>query len=368
LFILFRYLARQVLVNMTAVSSVLLLIFLSGRFIRYLAEAADGRISSHVLFTLIGYRFPGFLELILPLGLFIGILLAYGRMYLESEMTVLNACGVSPHKVLFLTLVCSLFVSVVVGIMGLYYSPWGMRQEEKLLAAQSKLTEFDLLSPGRFQALKSGLRVTYAQSISGDKKILHHVFISEKSTDGKKLVVLSASSGTMIINPKTGSRFLILHNGKRFDGIAGKANYKVVTFDTYGVRLQEQKADNRGRKIEYLRTQELWNSKEPDARAVLQWRISLPLLVPIMVLLAVPLSRVNPRQGRFFQLFPAMLIYITYLGLLIVSRKALAKEQIPEWVGLWWVHLLFLGVGLILQFGRDFKNRHWQRKGISNRA
>ncbi len=353
---------------MLAVSTILMLIFLSGRFVRYLSEAAAGRISADALFLLISYRFPGFLELILPLGLFIGILLAYGRMYLESEMTVLHACGASPHKLLFLTVLSSLLVSLVVGAMSLYFSPWGMRQEEKLLADQSKLTEFDLLTPGRFQALKSGERVTYTESISGNKKILEHVFISEKSPNGQKLIVLSAASGTLKLDEKTGSRFLLLHNGKRFDGIAGQANYKVVSFETYGLKLEPQKPDDRGRKIEYLRTQELLDSNEPEARAMLQWRISLPLLVPIVVLLAVPLSRVNPRQGRFFQLLPAMMIYITYLGLLIVSRKAISKAQLPEWIGVWWVHILFLCIGLCLQFWRELKLKFKAKPQVDTHA
>jgi lipopolysaccharide export system permease protein len=348
---------------MVAVSSVLLLIFLSGRFVGYLSEAAAGRISADSLLWLISFRFPGFLELILPLGLFIGILLAYGRMYLESEMTVLHACGASPHKLLVLTILSSIFVSFIVAAMSLYLTPKWMRHEERMLANQSKLTEFDLLSPGRFQGLKSGQRVTYTEAISDDKKVLKHVFISEKSPDGKKLIVLSAESGTLNIDDKTGSRFLLLHHGKRFDGIPGEANYKVVSFDTYGVKLHEQKADDRGRKIEYLKTQELLASSSPEARAMLQWRISVPLLVPIVTLLAVPLSRVNPRQGRFFHLLPAMLIYITYLGLLIVSRKALSKDQIPEWLGMWWVHILFLAIGLFLQFKQDIKLRLQARKG-----
>ncbi len=126
--IIFRYLIRQIMVSMLAVSGILLLVFMSGRFIKYLADAAEGEIAAGVLFAIMGgYRFPpGFLELILPLGLFIGILLAYGRMYLESEMTVLFACGVSEKQLLAKTLLGALPVMLVVGgAMSLYISPWG---------------------------------------------------------------------------------------------------------------------------------------------------------------------------------------------------------------------------------------------------
>jgi lipopolysaccharide export system permease protein len=97
----------------------------------------------------------------------------------------------------------------------------------------------------------------------------------------------------------------------------------------------------------------------------LHWRISLPLIVPIVTLLAVPLSRVNPRQGRFFHLLPAMLVYITYLGLLIVARNALAEQKVPQWIGMFWVHGLFLGLGLWLQFGPAWLQRRRRNREAS---
>ena len=125
MFIIFRYLTRQILVNMLAVTGVLLMVFMSGRFIKYLAQAAAGYLSPDVLFTIMGYRLPGFLELILPLGLFIGILLAYGRMYLESEMVVLYACGVSERQILLQTMGASVLVAAVVASYEPLFLPLG---------------------------------------------------------------------------------------------------------------------------------------------------------------------------------------------------------------------------------------------------
>ncbi|MDX1801473.1 MAG: LptF/LptG family permease, partial [Marinobacter sp.] len=182
--IIFRYLTRQVLVNMLAVSGVLLLVFMSARFIKYLAEAAAGEISADVLFLVMGYRFPSFLELILPLGFFIGILLAHGRMYMESEMTVLFACGVSERKVLTQTLGAGLIVMLLVGATSLYITPWGFKQLESLMNQQRKATEFEMLVPGRFQSIASGKRVTYTESVSDDRRELRGVFIAEFGEDG----------------------------------------------------------------------------------------------------------------------------------------------------------------------------------------
>ncbi|WP_250657634.1 LPS export ABC transporter permease LptF [Alkalimarinus coralli] len=361
MFIIFRYLAKQLLTSMFAVSGILLLIFMSGRFIKYLSQAASGGISADVLFTLMGYRMPGFLELILPLGLFIGILLAYGRMYLESEMTVLFACGMSERRLVMLTMGTSLIVMFLVGAMSLIISPWGMQNVEQIFRDQSKLTEFEMLAPGRFQALKSGQRVTYTEALSDDKKELQGVFISEKTTDGKSLVLTTAETGTQYVDPNTGSRFLVLHDGKRFQGMPGELEFNVIEFESYGLKIAEPPEERRGRKDESIGTLELWDSSNPKYTALLQWRISLPMLVPIVTLLAISLSRVNPRQGRFFHLFPAMLIYITYLGLLIVARNALGKEKIPAWVGVWWVHLLFFAIAMGL-LGKGAIVRRWRSR------
>lgn len=354
--IVFRYLTRQVMISMLAVSGILLLVFMSGRFIKYLADAAQGELAGDVLFQIMAYRFPGFLELILPLGYFIGILLAYGRMYLESEMTVLFACGVSDRQVLKQTLIGSGLVMLAVGAMSLYVSPWGMEQVERIFNEQRKATEFEMLAPGRFQDLSSGERVTYTEALSDDKRQLQGVFIAEISRDKPGISIVTAEVGSQLVDSETGSRFLILEEGARYQGVPGQLDYQVTTFDAYGLKVLA--GDARDRELEEaVSTLELMASDRPEDRAMLHWRFSLPLIVPIVTLLAVRLSRVNPRQGRFFHLLPAMLVYILYLGLLIVARDALADGKVPEWIGMLWVHALFLALGLWLQFGPAWLHR-----------
>ncbi|WP_166252621.1 LPS export ABC transporter permease LptF [Marinobacter salicampi] len=360
--LIFRYLTRQVMISMLAVSGILLMVFMSGRFIKYLADAAAGELAGDVLFQIMAYRFPGFLELILPLGFFIGILLAYGRMYLESEMTVLYACGVSERQILAQTLVGSVVVMLIVGSMSLFVSPWGMKQVEAIFNEQRKATEFEMLAPGRFQSLESGNRVTYTEALSDDKRELQGVFIAEFAPAGSGLTIISAETGSQFIDQDTGSRFLVLQEGTRFAGVPGRLDYEVTEFEAYGLKIQG--GSGRDRELdEAVSTWELMSSDDPEAIATLHWRFSLPLIVPIVTLLAVRLSRVNPRQGRFFHLLPAMLLYILYLGLLIVARDALADQKVPGWLGMLWVHALFLVLGLWLQFGPAWlRKRKLQRE------
>lgn len=348
--ILFRYLAKQVVATMLAVTLVLLLIFMSGRFIKYLGQAASGGISPDVLFQIMAYRLPGFLELILPLGFFIGILLAYGRMYLESEMTVLHACGFSRNRLLLHTLLMSALVTLAVGAMSLFVSPWGMQKVELLFQEQAKVTEFELLSPGRFQKFKSGSRVTYTEALSDDKKTMFEVFISESPDDQGQLSLIYAQSGTQTVNTESGERFLLLENGTRYKGIPGGGEFEQVAFERYGILIDVPDAEQKALKEEAIPTSELLLSDRVEDRALLQWRVSLPMLVPVVTLLAVALCRVNPRQGRFFHLLPSMLLYVLYLGLLIVARKKISKGELDPLIGVWAVHMFFAALALLVFF------------------
>lgn len=352
--IVFRYLSREVLLTLSAVSAVLLVIIMSGRFVRYLAQAAQGMLDPGVLLMIMAYRIPGFLQLILPLGLFLGILLAYGRMYLDSEMTVLSATGMSQQRLLGYSMVPATLVALLAGWLSLGLAPQGVEHVARILNQQSAMTELDTLVPGRFQSMKDGLRVTYSEELSEDRGSLSGVFISETqlSSSGDKprgLSVLVAESGRQEIQAD-GSRYLILENGYRYDGNPGQADYRAIKYDTYGVLLPKPQVAVDVTEREAIPTRELIGNDKPNMQSELQWRLSIPLLVFVVTLLAVPLSRVNPRQGRFLKLLPAILLYMAYLSLLIGARGAVDNGQIPAALGLWWVHGLFVLIGLLLLY------------------
>ncbi|MBV7553129.1 LPS export ABC transporter permease LptF [Pseudomonas sp. PDM28] len=351
--IVFRYLSREVLLTLSAVSAVLLVIIMSGRFIKYLAQAASGLLDPGSLFLIMGFRMPGFLQLILPLGLFLGILLSYGRMYLESEMTVLSATGMSQQRLVWMTMFPATLVALVVAWLSLSLAPQGANQFQLLLNKQDALTEFDTLEPGRFQSLRDGTRVTYTERMSDDRVNLGGVFISQKNISSNNkdrgISVLVAEKGRQEIRPD-GNRYLILDNGYRYDGSPGQADYRAIKYDEYGVLLPKPEVSDEVTDRDAMPTSTLIGSEDIRMRAELQWRISLPLLVFIVTLMAVPLSRVNPRQGRFLKLLPAILLYMAYLTILIAARGALDKGKIPAVVGLWWVHGIFLAIGLGLLY------------------
>lgn len=361
--IIFRYLAKEVVYTMAAVSGVLLLIIMSGRFIRYLGEAATGQLRADFLFAIMGYRLPGFLELIVPLGLFLGILLAYGRLYVESEMAVLTACGVSQNQILKMTMIPALLIAILVGFMGIVVSPWGANHVENIFAQQDAMTEFETLVPGRFQGQEGAGRVTYTEELFDDRQRMRNVFISHSNPDDikRRLTVLVAEEGTQQIDDATGARYLVLHNGYRYDGTPGQPDYRVTKYKIYGIKMPESKVTKESPKEKAIATSVLWHSDKPEHQAELQWRLSLPIIVLVVTFLAVPLSKVNPRQGRFLKLLPAVLIYLLYLALLIGLKGAIEDGKVSSFPVLWPAHLIFIGVAWLL-LSKDNLPRMIKRK------
>lgn len=360
--IVFRYLSREVLLAFSAVSAVLLVIIMSGRFIKYLAQAAQGVLDPSVLLMIMAYRIPGFLQLILPLGLFLGVLLAYGRLYLESEMTVLTATGMSEQRLLSYTLAPALLVALICAWLSFFLTPQGVQNVAQILNEQDALTEFDTLVPGRFQSMRGGSRVTYTQELSSGRDELQGIFISEKDENRKAkgedsaITVLVAKTGRQELQAD-GSRYLILEDGYRYDGTPGEADYRVIQYDTYGVLLPKPMVDVKVGARETMSSTALIGHPDVKMQSELQWRLSFPLLVLVVTLIAVPLSRVNPRQGRFLKLLPAILLYMAYLSLLVAARGALDKGTLPISVGLWPVHILFLLIGVLLVYWQPIQLR-----------
>ena len=359
--IVFRYLSREVMITLGAVTAVLLVIIMSSRFIKYLAQAASGMLEPKMLVLIITYRIPGFLQLILPLSLFLAVLLVYGRLYVNNEMTVLSATGMSQSRLLAYTLAPALLIALVVAWLTTGLAPGGVAAVERILDEQDSLTEFDTLVPGRFQALLNGDRVTYAETIDDDKQELGGVFIWAKATGSKgkqgNSMLFRAEKGHPEVNEQ-GDRYLVLTNGYRYDGVPGQANYRVSHFARYGLLLPRPELGTEDvTERDAVPTSKLIGSNNSKDKAELQWRLSLPLLALVVALMAVPLARVNPRQGRYVKLLPAILLYMIYLSLLVALRGAIHGGHYPAVIGVWPVHLLFIVIAAWLWGWRPLGRR-----------
>lgn len=355
---LFRYLAKEVLVSTTAVTLILLLVILSGRIVNYLGRATEGKMTFEFLFLILGLHIPSFIQMILPLAFFLSLLLAYGRLYIENEMSILFASGISKLKLARYTLGISLFVTLLSAFINFWLSPTAEYKVEEAYKEQDTLTVFDFIQPGRFQG--SGQQTTYIDGLSSEGW-MRDIFVSDYTIRGDQRIpthTLATYGEQVRIESRQGANYLVLKQGTRYQGTPGSREYQVMQFDTYAIRLEEQPTATINAAFA-MPTLFLLQSDVPKYQAELHWRIALVVMIPILAIIGLSLSQVNPRQGRFFKMLPAILLMIGYLGLLIWGKTAIEKQQIPIKYGLWWAHALFAVIAayLFLGFNQVFRRR-----------
>ena len=354
--IIFRYLSKQVLQIVSVVTLVLLVVALTGRFIQYLGDAVAGEKAPDILLLLMLYRVPEFLLVILPLALFLAIILAYGRMYADNEMVILMGSGVSQRRLFLNTLGVTTLIMIIVATISLYLAPLGLRKGEELKLAQNQLTEIDLIVAGQFQSFGDGQRITYAERIqnagSGTRqggRELGNVFVAltpEGQEADEPPRILFADTARPEIDQETGARFMRLDNVLQYDGSPGAGAFTIGQFDSQAILLPPPEEFEAVLEESTLPTASLLGSDDVAQQAELQWRISTLILIPVISLIAVPMSRVNPRQGRYSKLFPAALLYVVYFVSLEFCRDLIAEGEFSPNLGLWWIHLIFIGIGL----------------------
>lgn len=362
-----RYLNKEILSTLLAVTLVLMLVFLSQQTIRYLSYAASGKIASNVLMPLLGFEIPYLLVLLLPLGLYLGMYLVYSRLYAESEMFVLNVSGYGSRQLMLMTLPLAVLIAVIVMGLSFWLNPWLASQKSRLIA--QGMTEENILktlTPGRFHVSSDGRRVIYVERISQRYKKAENLFIAEEKRPLKgqqpehlAQVIVSAASGSPLFEKELNEHFVVAANGFRYEGIPGENDYKILQFKKYAVHIPESSLQNDRELQEGVPTLRLLKDyQKPSYAAEFQWRFSLALAPLLLALLVLPLSQVKPRQGRYLMAIPALLIYSIYVNLLFVARHWVEVGLVPSWLGMWWVHLALLITALILialRLGRWFK-------------
>ena len=349
--IVFRYLNREVLKSFLGILMVLMLIFLSQRLVRYLGSAAGGDLSGMAVLQLVALYLPVLFSLLLPLTLFLAILMAFGRLYVENEMTVLRACGVGEQMVVRKLMRLVGGMTIFAAVLTLVVMPWAIEYQYKVLDEQASASELSLLSPGRFQAALDGKSVLYVEEF-GEQEALSGVFFATMpeavATANANIGLLSAKDGYHWRDEKDGQRYLVLEDGFRYEMAPGSNKWTVVKYDRYFMRVEPRDIEEQERKSKALSTLTLLQDLTPANAAELHWRLSVPLQMPVLALLAVPLCRVRPREGKFARVLPGLLIYLGYTLLLMVMRTAVEDGRIPALIGLWPVHIFAAGLGVFL--------------------
>ncbi len=362
--IILRYLAKEMVKTSAAVLLILLLVAILNKFSSLITKAALGEIPPYLLLELILLHIPELLAFLMPLSLFLGMLLALGKLYAEQEMTAYFACGFGWNGLVRISLGMGFVTLLLVACLTLWVVPISQNAKESILAGQKTSLALQTLSPGKFHQVPGKQMVLYFESKPEENNHLEKLFIAEESAspsvDAAPKMVTTAQRGQ--VKEKEGFWYLELQKGHQYKGSPGEKLFEVLHFEKYGRLLD---ADPLASGAQYHRntpTIQLFGSTTPSYIAELQWRFSIPLTALILAIWGVCLSRVSPRQGRFGKILPAILVFIAYFQLLSLSKRWIAAETIPSYIGLWWVHILFGSMGLIWLM---HQSGYWQRKSYA---
>ena len=345
-----RYLMKEVLATMFGVAVVLLLIAVSGQLASLFSKVVEGILTVDTVLSMLWLKVVVTLVFIVPLSLYLGILLAFSRLYQDSEMVVLSACGMGKFRVLRAVIGMAIFIALLQGLLTLVVAPWAEVRTQEIFAEVEAQSDVKGIVPGRFKELQDGGGVLYIEEADEEKTKIKNLFV--RQLVGKKLTVLSSESGRQYVDSETGDRFIVLLNGSRYEGQPGDDSYAIIKYEEHGVRVKERDAKVIRYKHKSTPTSVLYNSDKKADTAEFQSRISSAILCIVLTLLAVPLSRTSPRQGRYAKLAIALLLYIIYTNLLNVARAWLVKGEISPILGLWWVHAIMIAIGLVMMFNQ----------------
>ena len=337
-----RYLLREILLALFAVTGVLYVIYVSNRLIRFFSDSESGGLPTAVIPQLLALKSVSNLMMLLPLAFFIAVLIALGRFYKDNEMVALAACGVGVGRLQRTILWLAFGFAGVVAALSLYAGPLAEEFSYRIqdqVKAEPSVTK---IAAGRFRELHHGQMVFYVENMSDDHQTLQNVFV--KTQRNGVMNVVTAARGHVQTESNSGDSYLTLEDGYRYEGQPGDSQFKIIHFAKHGILLEEQRVTPTARNMAASPTPALWGNPGRYEEAELQWRFAMPLATLLLAALAVPLSRTSPRQGRFAKLFIAVVIYAIYMNFLAVARSWVEHGVISAGMGLWWVHGALLGV------------------------
>jgi lipopolysaccharide export system permease protein len=340
-----RYLLREVVQTWLAVTGVLVAILLANQLSRVLGQAADNQYGGHVVLDLIALGAVMNLSVIVPVGLLLAVVVTLGRLYHDSEIAALQACGYGPARMLRPIFAFAAMIAVAIGWLTFFQVPKADHDVQLLRQSAFKEAQFGQLDAGRFRAFSGGDIVFYAEHVDEDG-VLHNVFVQRQI--GERVEVALADSATYSPAGADGSHLVTLFNGRRYEGVPGEGQFRIIEFREHGIPIPTPPSIVGTQDPDTKPTRDLLGSLAPSDIAQLQIRGSAPIMALLLTLIAVPLSRLRPRQGRYARVGLAIVAYFLYSNLLSVAKVWLEKGDLPPAVGVWWVHLVALGVGLWL--------------------
>jgi lipopolysaccharide export system permease protein len=351
-----RSIVSELTSTASAVFTVLFSITFSVGLVRIIGQAAGGRVDNQAVFELVALTALTWLPIILTLTLFVSVLMTLTRSYRDSEMVVWFTAGHSLTAWIGPVLRFAWPIVVSIALLALFVTPWSNSQIEESRERFEKRDDVSRVAPGRFIESGGADRVFFVESVDILDGQVRNVFVSMRSQGREGLIV--ATKGVIEL-AKNGDRFLVLEQGRRYEGTPGKLEYRTMEFDRYAIRLESRADQPIGeRRAKTLTLLQLVSDPTQLNLGEIMWRIGLPIVALLVSLLAIPLAYVNPRVGRSFNLIIAVLLFAFYLNVLNTVQAYVQQGRLNFNVGVWVVHALFLALVLAL-FTRRVYMQHW---------
>ncbi len=343
--ILRRYIFRETFQVWLVVTLVLLAILLSNQFARVLGDAASNRVPRDAVLQVLGLTTLNYLTILVPVAFLLGVMLALGRLYRDSEMAAMMACGVGYATIYRAVLPMVGVIAALLAWLSLELAPWAVREVEAIEVELQRTATLGVLEPGRFITLGDPDTVLYAEQVSAEG-VLGNLFIQRLR--GDRIEVLLAASGERVMGADGVSQSFVLRQGRRYEGVPGRRDFRLIEFEEHGIPLPGVRATTDELRVEARPLSDLLADTSRENMAELHWRMGVPITLLVVAVLAVPLSRSPPRAGRFGRVGLGILVYLVYTNLLTAGRLWLERGEVPSWLGLWWVHALVMLLALAL--------------------
>ena len=340
-----RYIFREAFGSWLIVMLVLFVIFMTNQLADILGDAAADRLPREAVLAIFGFTALRYLTLLMPITLFLGVTLALARLNRDGEMAALSACGIGLTRLLVPIGAFTLLLAVGLTWLAMVLTPAASRRIEEIRFQAEQNVELTAIEAGTFTSPDSGETVLYAREVVGDE--LRDVFL--QTQQGDRVIVILAQRGRRIVDPVTAEQSFVLYDGRRYEGVPGEREFLVIeSFGEHGMPIRPEEEDEIVEAAAAKPTLDLVRSVALADRAELHWRLSLPLSLFVLALLAVPLSRTSPREGRYARFGMALFIYLIYTNLLSIARVWVERGVVSDTVGMWWVHAIVALLGLLL--------------------
>lgn len=347
--ILRRYIHREIVEKLGWIIGLLLLIITSNRFVRYLADAAAGTFPTDLVFQALLMKMLTTLPKLMPIAVFLAVILGLSRLARDKELTAVSVSAGTRRVELISVLQFSFLFSLIVFVTSFYISPWAAQNTEELRARAELEAETAGIAAGKFNEMSKGEHVLYIEQSSSDGNRMENVFLQARR--GARTSVINSSSASYRRLESSGDKFILFEDGRRYTGVSDSLDYRITRYKTYAVLVEQDDEASEIVKLESLPTSTLLRSDSPKHEAELQWRLSFVISSLLLPVLAVALSRYSFSEQKYLSAFVAVLIYVVYSNFLGIAKTLLKRDEIPGFIGLWWVHLVLLGlIVMVFQF------------------